>query len=188
MDPSSRTLNRAAIWFVVSGVLVMIRAVIEQQDPNHWSPTSTLDYAAVIMTSVSWSAIAVALLFLWQTTPVRRGAVFLLVASIGYAVAAIGNLIEDGFGAQFGVLLFLGGLMTAAIATIIAGVSCLTVRHPLRWTGLFLIAYLVGGGDPELWGLLEPGVWLVVYEFVSAISLLGLGLWLLLYQRRSNRP
>jgi hypothetical protein len=165
----------------------MIRAVIEQYDPIHWSPTSTLDYAAVIMTSVSWVAIAVALFLLWQTTPVRRGAVFLLVAAIGYAVGALGNLVEDGFGADFGVLLFLVGLMIAAVATIIAGVSALTVRHPLRWTGLFLIAYVAGGGDPELWGVLEPGVWLLLYEFVSTISLLGLGLWLLLYQRNSNR-
>ena len=158
MDADSRTLNRPPIWFVVSGVLVMIRVVVGQYDPVHWSPASTLDYTAVVMTSISWLAIAVALFLLWQTTPIRRGAALLLVAAIGFVMAAVGNLFEDALDVEFGVWMFLVGLSAAVLATVVAGVSALTVSHPLRWTGLFLIAYVAGGGDPELWGLLEPGV------------------------------
>jgi len=46
----------------------------------------------------------------------------------------------------------------------------LTVSHPLRWTGLFLITYIAGGIAPDKWG-----------GIVSAVSLLGLGMWLFLY-------
>lgn len=62
----------------------------------------------------------------------------------------------------------------------------MTVSHPLRWTGLFLVAYVAGGGDSELWGLLESEVWLLLYDFVSAISLIGLGVWLFFYERSSH--
>jgi hypothetical protein len=128
---------------------------------------SVLDYTAAILTTVAWAVTGVAFVLWWQAKLERRVAVLLLVAGFGTVVSGVGNLLEDVFALAFGEYLFTYGGMTGVIAMVAAGVLWLTVNDVLRWSGLFLLALIVGSVFPDDGG-----------QFLMAISLRGLGLWL----------
>jgi len=159
------------VCFIAAGVLVVIRAAIEWADPVYWNPSSLLDYSAAVLTTVTWIVTGIAFTLWWGTTPIRRGSLLLLVAGIGTAVSGIGNFLEDVLGLEFGELLFTYGGMIGALAILLAAVSMLTVRHPLRWTALLLLTFVGGGIFPDSGG-----------QFVSGTSLVALGGWLLTYR------
>jgi hypothetical protein len=169
-------LRSTGMWFVGAGVLVVVRAVIELAEPMYWNPSSPLDYSAAILTTVAWVVTGVAFILWWRTTPIRRGSLFLLVAGFGTAVSGIGNFVEDVLDLKFGELLFTYGGMVGAMAVLVAAVLILTVRHPLRWTGLLLVAFVAGGIFPDSGG-----------QFLTGASLVGLGIWLVLYQPKQHR-
>ena len=165
------TLRLTGMWFVGAGILVVVRAVMELAEPVYWNPSSPLDYSAAILTTVAWVVTGVAFILWWRTTPIRRGSLFLLVAGIGTAVSGIGNFLEDVLDLAVGEVLFTYGGEYGAYAVLLAAVSMLTVRHPLRWTALLLLAFLAGAIFPDSGG-----------EFVSGASLIALGGWLLRYR------
>ncbi len=154
-------------WFLLAGLLMVIRAAIELAEPVYYSPESLLDYSAVVVTSLALASLSAALFSLWRHSPLRRGAHFLLLAAIGTAVEAIGNFMEDAMGLAIGADLYSGGGMTGALGLLLAAVAMLTVPHRLRWVGLFLVTALGGSIFPDDGGL-----------FLSGAALLGLGLWL----------
>lgn len=176
MRGETSSLGRTSVWFVFSGVLVTLRAAIELADPVYWEPSSFLDYSAAILTTVAWVVTGVALLSWWQSSPIRRGRLLLLIGGIGTAVSGVGNLLEDVFDVEFGELLFTLGGMVGAISILMGAVLVLTVKDSLRWTGLFLLAFIAGGFFPDDGG-----------EFLSGASLGGLGLWLMLSARDAER-
>jgi hypothetical protein len=159
------------MWFVGAGILVVVRATIELAEPAYWNPSSVLDYSAALLTTVAWVVTGVAFILWWRTTPIRRGSLFLLVAGIGTAVSGIGNFLEDVLDLAVGEVLFTYGGEFGAYGVLLAAVSMLTVRHPLRWTALLLLAFLAGAIFPDSGG-----------EFVSGASLIALGVWLLRYR------
>ena len=161
-------MRRSGGWFVIAGVLVTIRAAIGLADPVYWSPASTLDYSAAILQSFVWLAAGWALFLLWRTIPLRRGSVFLLIGAVGSATLAVANFLEDVLGFAFAGWFYMIGGGIGVIAILVGGVLILTVNDPLRWIGLFLVVWFVGGAAPDDWG-----------DFVSGVSLLGLGVWLL---------
>ncbi len=169
-------MRSAGIWFLLGGALALVRAVVELADPVYWDPLSVLDYAAALLTTMAWVATGVGFILWWRTTPIRRGAGLLLVAGIGTAVSGIGNLLEDVFDLEFGELLFTYGGMIGAIAVFAAAVLMLTVRDPLRWTAVLLLTFIAGGIFPDNGG-----------QFVSGASLVGLGIWLLVYRSSADQ-
>lgn len=169
-------MRSAGIWFVVAGALAIARAAIELADPVYWNPSSVLDYIAALLTTVAWATAGVAFVLWWRTTPIRRGAVFLLISGVGTAVSGVGNLLEDVLNLEVGELLFTLGGMTGAIAALVAAVLILTVRDPLRWSSLLLFTFVAGGVFPDDGG-----------QIVTAVSLVALGVWLFLYRPRVAR-
>lgn len=165
-------LRWVGVWFIAAGVLVVSRAVIEWADPVYWNPSSLLDYSAAVLTTVAWVVTGIAFILWWRTTPIRRGAEILLLVGVGTAVSGIGNFLEDVLSLEFGELLFTYGGMIGAIAALLAGVLVLTVRHPLRWTGILLFTFVGGGIFPDSGG-----------QFVTGASLAALGAWLAMYRR-----
>ena len=166
-------MKRAAIWFLAAGVLTSVRAAIELADPAYFRPVSVLDYTAVVVSSVAWGATAVALYFWWRHSPIRRGSTLALVAALGLAASSVGNLLEDAFSVDSGEWLFTYGGMTGAIAILALAVVVLSAPHPLRWSGIFLFAFVAGSTFPD-----DGGQWL------SGLSLLVMGWWL--WQRRQQ--
>lgn len=176
MQPSHRETHRqnlrsAGVWFVGAGILVVVRATIELAEPVYWNPSSALDYSAALLTTAAWVVTGVAFIVWWRTTPIRRGSLLLLVAGVGLAVEGIGNLLEDVFDLEIGDLLFTIGGMAGAVSVLLAAIFMLTVRNPLRWSGLLLFAFLAGGIFADSGG-----------QFVSGASLMALGGWLLRYR------
>lgn len=169
------TLRSAGMWFAAGGILVVTRAVVELADPVYWNPSSLLDYAAALLTTLAWVVTGVAFILWWRTSPIRRGSVFLLAAGIGTALSGVGNLLEDVFDLDFGELLFTYGGMIGAISVLIAAVSMLTVHSPLRWAALPLFTLLAGGIFPDDGG-----------QFVTGVSLVALGAWLFRFRFRES--
>ncbi len=169
------SLPPTGAWFLLSGVLVLARAGIELAGPTYWAPVTPMDYTAAILTTVAWVTTGTSFILWWRSTPIRRGAALLLLSGIGTAISGVGNYVEDVLNREWGGLLFSYGGMSGALAAILAAVLILTVRHPLRWSGLVILAFIAGGTFPDDGG-----------QFLSALSLLGLGY--LLVRSRSTSP
>ena len=164
MDRNYSALKTVGLWFVAAGALELLRALIELAEPAYYAPVTLLDYIAAILTSVAWAATAIALFLWWRATPIRRGSFLLVVAAVTTLLGdSLGNLLEDVFDLEIGEWLYLNVGQVSSWAVMAAGIVILTVRGTYRWTGLFLLLYLVGT---------------VVGEFLSGVSLLGLGYWL----------
>jgi MFS family permease len=56
----------------------------------------------------------------------------------------LGNLIEDGLGWEWGVWGFFIGGVGMLVTLALAGILAQTVRHSLRWSGVFLILGATG--------------------------------------------
>ena len=168
MERGYSALKRVSLWFAAAGVLVLLRALLELAEPAYWSPVSLLDYTAAILSSVAWAATAVALFLWWRATPIRRGSFLLLVAAVTMLLGdSLGNLLEDVFDLEIGEWLFSNVGQVSLYAMMAAGIVILTVRGTYRWTGLFLLLYIAGFTFPDDGG-----------QFLSGVSLLGLGYWL----------
>jgi hypothetical protein len=175
MKRDRSSLGRTGVWFLVSGVLVLSRAVLELSEPVYWSPVTPLDFTAAVLTTVAWIATGVSFILWWQSIPIRRGALLLLVSGVGTAVSGIGNFIEDVLDHEWGGFLFSYGGLGGALAAILASLLILTVRHPLRWSGLVVLAFIAGGAFPDDGG-----------QLLSGISLVGLGYWFVRYSGESD--
>jgi len=169
MESDRSDMRRVGWWFVAAGVLVTARAAIELMDPSYWSPVSFVDYSAVVGSTVAWLVTSWAIFLLALRPALRRARLVLIVGAVGTAVSAVGNLLEDLFDIPFGGELFSWGGMIGAIGVVVGGVLTLTANDRLRWSGLFLLAFIAGGVFPDDGG-----------QFVSGVALLGLGGWLLI--------
>lgn len=159
---------RVGWWFVAAGGLVVIRAVIELANPSYWSPVSFLDYSAVVGTSVAWLITSWAISLLARHPRLRRASLALMVAAAGTAISAAGNLIEDLLDVPLGGDLFSWGGIVGAIGLLLGSILVLTVTDPVRWSGIFLAAFIAGGVFPDDGG-----------QFLGGVALLGLGMWFL---------
>lgn len=168
---------RTAVWFVAAGVLVTLRAGLELAGPVYWDPVSFLDYSAAILSTVAWVVIGMALFSWWRASPIRRGAVFFVIGAVGIVLSGIGNLLEDVFDMGFGELLYTFGGMAGAVSVLLGALLVLSVKSPLRWCGPFLFGFIGGSTFPDDGG-----------EFLSGISLLGLGVWLLWSTSKASHP
>ena len=86
----------------------------------------------------------------------------LAIAALGLMTSAVGNVLEDVYGIKVGSELFFAGVI-AFPALLIAGVSALTVKDPLRWAGLLFLALAIGVSNPD-----RGGWWLAGISLVAA--------------------
>lgn len=159
---------RTGFWFIASGALTLVRAAVELSEPVYYDPVSSLDDAAVVLTSAAGGALSVAFYSWWRTAPFPRLSIILLVAAIGIAAESVGNLLEDGFDSEFGATLYDNGGLVGAVALIVTAAVALSTATSMRWSGLFLLASLGGAIFPD-----DGGLWL------TGAGFLGLGLWML---------
>ena len=159
---------RTGFWFIASGALTLVRAAVELTEPVYHDPVSLLDCTAVVLTSAASGALAVALYSWWRTDPFSRLSIIVLVAAIAIAAESLGNLLEDGFGSEFGATLYNNGGLIGAVALIVTAVVALATATSMRWSGLFLLVSLGGAIFPD-----NGGLWL------TGASFLGLGLWII---------
>ena len=144
-----------------------VRAGMELAEPEYWNPSSLFDYSAATLTTVNWIVTGVAFILWSHTTPIRWSSILLMVAGIGIAVSGVGNVLEDVVNLGFGELLFTFGGMVGVIGVLMAAVSILAVRSPLRWSALPLLLFVVGAAFPDSGG-----------QFLTGASLIALGLLL----------
>jgi hypothetical protein len=139
-------MNRTtAIWFGVAGVLVLTLGLLYQVvEPAYYDATSFVDFALVFLQGVVAVVVGIALILLWRDPPVSRGSLFVLFAGVGAVAIGVGGFLEDGFGIEDAVWVWFAGGLTMFASLPIAGVAALTVRSPLRWSGLFLIVAAPG--------------------------------------------
>jgi hypothetical protein len=166
--------RRGTLWFAVAGVFAVARWLLEFADIQYYDPDSLLDYSGVILQTAAGLTTGVALLVLWRDPPVRRGAPLIGLGGLAAMAQGLGNLIEDGLGWEWGVWgLFIGGvgmLFTLALA----GTLAQTVRHSLRWSGVFLILGATGA-------MLGLGL------FIMGLTWIALSYWIRL-NKASRRP
>jgi hypothetical protein len=152
-------------WFVAAGVFSVARWLLEFADIQYYDPESILDYSGVLLQTGAGLATGVALLVLWRAPPVQRGAFLIGVGGVAAITQALGNLFEDAFGWEWAEWGFFIGGMGMLITLALAGVLALTVRSPMRWSGLFL---LLGSTGAMLgFGLLVMG-----------LTWIGLSVWI----------
>ena len=169
MTRLSASLRSTGVAFVIASSLILIRAVLELWDPVYWDPQTALDYAAAILTTLSWVVAGTAFIMWFRATAEQRVRWLLALAGIGLAVSGIGNLLEDVFDMNdLGEALFTNGGLVGAVAIVATAVLVLTVPGPIRWTSVILFVFLVGSVFPDDGG-----------QFVMGVSLLALGLWLI---------
>ena len=154
---------------------MLTRAAMELSEPSYWNPVSLFDYAAVWLTSLAGFAVAIALVLWWRVTEVRRGAFLLPIAAVILLLNAIGNVLEDAFRLQIGADLYNIGGDAGPIAFMAAAILALSVAHPQRWSGAFLLGYVVGFMFPDNGG-----------GFFSAVALLGMSYWLIRQKTRDE--
>lgn len=97
------------------------------------------------------------------------------IVAVVFLVEAIGNALEDAFRLQIGADLYNFGGDVGPIAFIAVAILALSVAHPQRWSGAFLLAYLVGFMFPDNGG-----------GFFSAVALLGMSYWLIRLKTRDE--
>jgi hypothetical protein len=165
-------LRSTGLTFVGAGLLVLIRGVIELWDPIYWHPETTLDYAAALLTTLAWLVTGLAFVLWFRSTHHQFLSWILLVAGAAIAVSGFGNLLEDVFDIGFGEVLFTGGGVVGVTAVLVAAVVTLTISGPVRWSSVFLFAFIAGSIFPDDGG-----------QFVMGFALIGLGFLLM----RSNR-
>lgn len=163
-----------AMWFAIAGVLGVVRWVLEFSDPQYFDPESVLDYTTVLAQSAAGVATGVALLMLWRNPPVRRGSILLAIAGLAAITHGMGNLLEDALDVESGELAFLLGGIVMMLALLGAGVSALTVKSPLRWSGLFLAVGATGG-------LLGAGL------LSMGLAWLAFSMWIVTNSKRTAR-
>lgn len=132
-------------WFapiaLVAGAVWAARTWIVTMDPTYWSPSSTLDYAAVALYSAGLITLAVCIWRLRVThTPVisRGGA----AAALGLGAAGIANLVEDGLGLKsFGVV-YVAGVLIGTFALIPFGIGLARAGRPPWLAAAALLTFL----------------------------------------------
>ena len=142
--------------FVAAGALAVARWLFEFSDIQYYDPESIVDYSGVVLQTAAGVATGVALLVLWRAPPVQRGAFLIGAGGVAAITQGLGNLFEDALGWEWAEWGFFIGGMGMLITLALAGILVLTVRSPMRWSGLFL---LLGSTGAMLgYGLLVMGV------------------------------
>jgi hypothetical protein len=141
---------------------------LELTDPVYWDPATAIDYGAALLSTVAWVVAGTALILWARSIGTRRVAMPLLIAGLGTIASGIGNMLEDVVGIEAGEILFSWGGLIGVMAMLIAAALILTLSGPVRWSALFLVAFVAGSIFPDDGG-----------QYLSGLALIGLGYFLI---------
>ncbi len=156
---------------VVAGLVALVGLFVGLADPAYYDPVTFIDWVSAALNTAGPLAAGWALFVWWTVTSVRRGAFLILIGAIAATVFGLGNLVEDIFGLDWGFYLFGLGGMATVLSLALAGILALSVRSPLRWTGLFLLGVAAGPA------LDSAAVWVVVWIAFAAIPWHNVEAW-----------
>ena len=132
---------RHLMWAsLTTGLIAVIWYVNSLSDPAYYDPQTIADYAASILAEIFFLAAALTLVVWWRVTPVRRSAVMLLGAAVGFALWSVGNVLEEIMRIGLGEGIYFVGAALAGVLTTLGGVVTLTAPTRWRWSGLVLLA------------------------------------------------
>ena len=131
---------RHLMWAsLITGLIVVVWFVNSLSDPAYYDPQTITDYVASVLAEIFFLAAAYTFFVWWRVTPIRRGALMLLGAAVGFILWSVGNVVEEIMRIEFGENLYFVGATTAIVLTALAGVVTLTAPTRWRWTGLVLL-------------------------------------------------
>ena len=124
---------------LITGLIVLVWHISSLSDPAYYDPQTITDYVAPILAEIFFLAAAYTYVVWWRVTPVRRSALMLLGAAVGFVLWSVGNVLEEIMRIKFGEDVYFVGAGLAIVLTAIAGVVTLTAPNRWRWTGLVLL-------------------------------------------------
>ena len=83
---------RHLMWAsLATGLIALMWLVGSLSDPAYYDPQTVSDYLASALAEIMLLAIAYSLIVWWRVTPVRRGALMLPGAAVGFVLWSVGN-------------------------------------------------------------------------------------------------
>jgi len=150
-------LRRWGAWIVVADGLVWLAdgLITREFAPTYWSATRLIDDAAVLVHTGGLLLLAISLAVVHQRQADGAGvfgwAAF-LVAFVGAALAALGNVAEDGLRIAAAGSLFMGGMVLLGTGLLLFGIASLRPRTlPVAPGVLLLLSLVVGYPLGGLW-------------------------------------
>jgi hypothetical protein len=143
-------LRRWGAWIVVADGLVWLAdgLITREFAPTYWSATRFIDYAAVLVHTGGLLLLAISLAAIHQRQADVVGVfgrVAFLVAFVGAALAAIGDIAEDGLRIAAAGSLFMGGMVLLGAGLLLFGIASLRARTLSATQGMLLLLSLVVG-------------------------------------------
>ena len=132
---------------VAAGVFWISRAGVGLADPLFYDPTSLIDYAAVVLTTLATIATGLAILAARPRLG-RVGRILAYIPAVALITAGVANLFEDAFGIEaLGVLWGLGG--AGMVLGLVLATAASLVEANDRGLGLGLLAFTVATLLPD---------------------------------------
>jgi hypothetical protein len=155
---------RHLMWAsLATGLIATVWLVSSLSDPAYYDPQTVSDYLASALAEIMFIAFAYTYVVWWRVTPVRRGALMLPAAALGFVLWSAGDVLEEIMEIEFGAWLFFVGAFVAYVLTAIAGVVTLTAPVRWRWSGLVLLGITLSLSNQDFH--ITPVPWLV-FAFV----------------------
>lgn len=155
---------RHLMWAsLMTGLIALVWLVSSLSDPAYYDPQTVADYVASALAEILFLAMAYTLVVWWRVTPVRRGALMLPGAAVGFVLWSIGNVLEEIMNIEFGAYLFFVGAAIAYVLTGLAGIVALTSSSRWRWSGLVLLGVTASLSNQDI--PIAPIPW-IAFSFV----------------------
>jgi hypothetical protein len=135
-EPTDRLMRVCSVVAAVGGLVWVISGLV-RPGTAYWNPHTVAEYAT--MASFSLGLLAFVAVFVGiRASPRWRagllGTIAIVLAGLGAAVAAVGNIVEDGLHVPLAAqLLFLPGMAALAVGIILLALMLLIRGGSQRW-------------------------------------------------------
>ena len=157
-----------------AGIAWLIRGVIAFYDPNYWSPRTSLDYAAVLVTSLALFLMAVGIwgFYLQNPAPASRAQmawrIGITITCVAALTISVSNFVEDALGVRLLGSVWVTGIVALLIGLLVAGFSALWLNGFSRWVGSLFLVCAAGLLLMESGGMFGIGLALLVLSGLKA--------------------
>ena len=161
-NPQTSQWHKPAL--IVAAIFCFTRGAIELFEPGYWNPRISLDYAAVVGTSLLLLFLAIGLWGFYQHHPAppsraqRVWRISVTISCLAAAMVAVSNFLEDAVGFNELGIVWVFGVVVLTLSMIIAGISAFWVKGFPKWVGGLLLVSTVGLFLMESGGLFALGL------------------------------
>jgi hypothetical protein len=163
-------------WFkpvlLLGGLIWIGRSALEISGPAYWNPVTTLDYIAVVGTSLQYLFLSAGLWGLYKLYPLSASGkqkiwtAGIVLAGIASAAAGVSNFVEDALGVkEISFVYGIGGFGTI-LGLLLTEVGALLHSSTRLRVGWFILASFVGLGFPDNYGGFVAGLafWIMAWQ------------------------